>query len=61
MTRRVYLVESVSQHAHRLVSVLQSGAMGVDIHTVSQSANYQHLRAKSLQVSHETAYHVFAV
>ena len=55
------LVESVGQYTYGLVTIFQSLAMGTDIYAVGQSANDEHLRAESFQVSDETAYQVLSI
>ena len=61
MSTWVYLVESVGQYTYGLVTIFQGLAMGTDIYAVGQSANDEHLRTESFQVSDETAYQVLSI
>lgn len=61
MTRRIKVIESVGQYAHRLITLLKSVAMGTDVNTVSQSADDEDLRTPLLQPFYETAHEILAI
>ena len=55
------MIQTVRQDTHRLIAVLQSLSMGMDIHTVCQSADNQHLRTLLPQIRDETADQILTV
>ncbi len=61
MAWRIEVVQPVSQHAHSLVALRQSLAMGTDIDAIGKAAHHQHLRTKHAQLTHETPYQVLPV
>ena len=50
MTVRIDLVESVSQDAYCRITIGKCLAMGIDINTVCQTTDHQHLRAMTVQI-----------
>ena len=61
MSRGVYLVESVSQHAHGLVAVGQRLPVGINIDAVGQTADDEHLGTLLTEVGNEAPYEVLPV
>ena len=61
MTRRIKVIESVGQYAHRLITLLKSIAVGTDVNAVSQSTDDENLRTPLLQPFDETAHEVLAI
>ena len=61
MTVGVDLVQSMGQHPHCLIAIGQGLTMGIDIHTISQTTDYQHIGAMAFQVADEMAYQVLSI
>ena len=62
MSGRVEVVESVGQYGNGFETLLQSVAMGCDVHAVGQTAHHQHPIAALLsQTGDEMAHGVLAV
>ena len=47
----IEIIESVSHHAHCVISHGKSLLMGIDINTIGQSAHHQHLGTEHLEVA----------
>ena len=61
MESGINLVEPVSQDANGIHSLLQSRPMAMDIHSISQPADYQRIRTELLQFFHKLLAEVLAV
>ena len=61
MTGWIDLVESVRQHTHRLVAVLQSTTVCTDIDAISQTTDYQHIGNQSSEVTDKVVYQILTI
>ena len=61
MMVRIDLVQTMCQHAHCLITIRQGLTMGIDIYTIGQSADNQHVRTMAFQVTYEVTYQVLSV
>ena len=61
VVRRIYLVQTVSQHSDCLESLFKGITMGADINAVCQSADNQHLRTQYAEVCNEPSDKILSV
>jgi hypothetical protein len=61
MVMRIDLVQSVGKHPYRLIAVLQSLPVHMDIHAIGKTADNEHVRAQLSQDTDEAAYQLLTV